>query len=88
MTNVSGGECRPPRGNDARDFHVTGLYRVAGRAATRRPSGGLSRRRLVEGQDASVEIVFEGPREGLFQLVPSPAGRQQLETEANLEHGD
>ena len=87
MANVTSGERRPPRGNDAGDFDAAEIDGPAGcspfRCATCRFLGRLA----VEGENSSLEIIFEDATERLTELPSAASGREQLEPEMNLEDG-
>lgn len=85
MAGVTSSECCSPRGYDASDLDVAkgdGLPDCPPlRGATCRFLGSL----VVEGENASLEILIDGATERVLELPSAAAGPEQLQTEGYLE---
>src|SRR5690349_18338224 len=79
VAGVAGRKGRLTRADDASNLDITNLDGTANTASLRGdPTGGLGGG-LVEGQHSAFKFLFERLCEGLFQLAPSLACREDLQ---------
>ena len=87
MASVTGSECRPSRGDDAGDLDVTKVDGSPDCPSLCSETCRLTSRFVVEGENPSLEILIDGAAERVLELPFASAGREQLQTEADLEDG-